>query len=878
MTGVRVGMEIIVGVMVCISPWFFGAVREGAIFWLYVGVALLLLLWAARVLLEGKADWKPCPLTWCLAGLFLLSVIQLVPMPSFLLGLLSPTQQALCHRMLPAQPEVLPDGATPLTDGLPAGNVLSLYPAATRSNAIKLLAVCLLFAVVRNNIASAAALTRLSVLVLVNGALMSLFALVQFFSSSGNMLYWTYPAEGRIFGPFVYASHYAFYINIAIGLGVGLLLAAQHLRRRRHRDEIEPELSGGWLAVLLKPLHDPLILWISVALALMVASVFVSLSRGGILTLALSAAVVLTIKVARWRRLTPFEIAVPLLVVAVGVFTWWSLPQVEDRMATIWSGTAAASRLPSWLHFLPLVADFPLVGSGLGTFPYVEPLHRPFGPKPLLMWEHAHNDYLEALIEGGVLRLGLSLVAIGVVYRLGWRALARHRRRLAGGLALGAVFAFTTIVVHSFGDFGLHMPAIAVLATVVTAHLAELGKARRRRRKKNMQPTESATSGPLMTHLASIGSSVLLALLALLLYGEGSRTARAEGFRMAADRLASNSELTAMERQLNYFEAAVRATPEDATIHFELAQAMFDQYQKERPQEGQRQEQTASAAQATKTIAGLAPSGISNLGAAVFWASRASGALRDPASDGSSRAVALRRKYLVPALAHGMRARDLCPLLSTVQLWLADQAGWFVRADRREVYLARARELRPCHPTIWYLLGAEELAQGRTELAWFNWHQSLLGSDQHLPEILAQTRKHLPPLDIRDRVLPDKPELLIKAAKLLYPEDANRAERTPFLEKALVRAGRPDRAVRGEDLVLQGRILDNLDRPADAVLAYQRALMLEPERLEWRMQLAELLFRQRNLAEARQQLVLIVTAQPNHRDAHALLDAIEQER
>ena len=38
-----------------------------------------------------------------------------------------------------------------------------------------------------------------------------------------------------------------------------------------------------------------------------------------------------------------------------------------------------------------------------------------------------------------------------------------------------ALFGFTTLVIHSFGDFGLHIPAITLLATVLSAHLCALG-------------------------------------------------------------------------------------------------------------------------------------------------------------------------------------------------------------------------------------------------------------------------------------------------------------------------------------------------------------------------------------------------------------------
>src|SRR5713101_3858443 len=62
---------------------------------------------------------------------------------------------------------------------------------------------------------------------------------------------------------------------------------------------------------------------------------------------------------------------------------------------------------------------------------------------------------------------------------------------------MGALFGFTALVVHSFVDFGLHIPAIAFLATVLCAHLCALGSARSqpikgRRRQTTGPPAEQA--------------------------------------------------------------------------------------------------------------------------------------------------------------------------------------------------------------------------------------------------------------------------------------------------------------------------------------------------------------------------------------------------
>src|SRR5205807_9979702 len=121
---------------------------------------------------------------------------------------------------------------------------------------------------------------------------------------------------------------------------------------------------------------------------------------------------------------------------------------------TLWKGEAAQSRLPLWAQTAVLARDFPVWGTGYGTFPYAEPLHQDSAEEAETTPEHAHNDYLEVLIEGGVPGLLLSLLAIGLVFRFGLRAMRLGARRTVRGLALGGLFGFTTLVIHSFGDFG----------------------------------------------------------------------------------------------------------------------------------------------------------------------------------------------------------------------------------------------------------------------------------------------------------------------------------------------------------------------------------------------------------------------------------------
>src|SRR5262249_34445295 len=147
------------------------------------------------------------------------------------------------------------------------------------------------------------------------------------------------------------------------------------------------------------------------------------------------------------------------------------------------------------------------------------------------IYTNAENDYLEALVEGGLVRLLFSALTIGLVFRLGYRAV-RHRARGGGtGLAMGALFGFATMGIHSFGECGLHIPAIALLATVLSAHLCALGSTQ-----TVFEIRQAARPLEYRLHLrglAPMAGAVAAVALGLILSYEGWRAYRMQWLRLA---------------------------------------------------------------------------------------------------------------------------------------------------------------------------------------------------------------------------------------------------------------------------------------------------------------------------------------------------------
>jgi len=120
-----------------------------------------------------------------------------------------------------------------------------------------------------------------------------------------------------------------------------------------------------------------------------------------------------------------------------------------------------------WGKVVEIIGDYPLFGTGLGTFASIYPAYDESGKS--VRYSHAHNDYLEYLSELGVVGLILllgGLVFIVVSSFLIWRV---RRHPEVKGLALGGIVAVVAILIHSITDFNLHIPANMVLFTVILA-------------------------------------------------------------------------------------------------------------------------------------------------------------------------------------------------------------------------------------------------------------------------------------------------------------------------------------------------------------------------------------------------------------------------
>lgn len=871
------------------SPWAFGSAEPQFEAWLLLGVAALLVLWGLRMVVQGRAWWARSGVAICLSAIFVVGVIQLLPLPHSVLSRISPSTTALIDELMPSKPEKLPFGLSADPRIPPPGQTLSLYPSATRLSLLRLLAVLAVFSVIRNNCVSAGAFKRFAIVCFMNGAALCLFALVQFFSSSHRLLYWTFEAPAEVFGPFICRNHFPFYVNVGVGLGLGVLFWCispkdSSSESGRGSRSTQPETyydmqtgsfsPGDILQIIMRwvnsILSNPVALCIGATLALMFCTIFVSLSRGGILALALALVLCTCLKILSRGQALRSAAALLIVPVAFALLSWVGWDMVQARIDTLWEAQALESRIPLWTDSLPLLREYPLFGTGYGTFQYVYPLHKTEGSNKLnFIYDHAHNDYLEAGVEGGLARLLPALLAIWLVYRAGFRALRATNQKRDGELIYGALLGFTTIVVHSAGEFGLHIPAITYLVAMLAAQLEGSPEWAT---EKQGQPLLAQVHELRVLGIAPLAALCLCVLLGGLFFLEGRRVAMQAMLRRRAE-VVKNQVPGSGDRQITLLYRAVDWTPDSAYAQQELGEAYLMTY--------------------LEKLEALDAYGVSlNDGGAFFscpitaqlggLAARISAATATVTTSlawsrtASKLYPELEEKYRGPALLYTLQARNLCPLLPKAQSRLATLQDKLVAGDSRKQYLERAKRLASDDAELWYLAGSQALADAGENMnataltdVQNNWHKSLQLSSKFMPEILTQSFLLFPPKEILDHVLPDDPVLIVKATDSLRAPAEVEDRRQFFVKAAEILSHTPE-SLNARDLWFRGRVFLLAGMKSQALDAYRTAVSRDPTLPELRLELVETLIDEEKWGQAREELKEAMNSRANPARVEAL--------
>lgn len=504
-------------------------------------MAMFAILLGAVALTVRGFDQKPRPridpVLVALGGLTVVTLFQLVPLPTRLVGVISPARLGLAHQVADAT-----------GDACPASIPLTACLKCTRDSLLLLVAYVSAFYAASVVFAAGRRWKLLFGAAVACASVLSVYGFTQVLANRGT----------RLTSTFVNSSRFAALMAISGACAVGLFIAEGGQHRRE-------SLSGGFR-------FPPGTVWLIAAVVIETALVL-TLSRLGIASALLAG--LLTLAVFTGRRSVWAATTAVLLVLAANASL--AADSILARYSVLFgSDLGGLGRPQCWRMSLPLALDFPVFGSGAGTFKHVFRLYQ--DPSLPGWWTFAHNDYLNLFCDMGL--LGFTAVMAATAFALKRIVQLRSsENRSTRSVAVAGFLGFSTVLLHSTADFPLQEPAVGLLFFMLAGVAYGRGAERAEGREESPAPHRpdlrgSRPAGPphRWIFLTRLGAALALCAVALpllvRLHLSGKLTEEASRIAVGRDEEVKGSELL---RRVALLSRAAEIDTWDATARYEAA-------------------------------------------------------------------------------------------------------------------------------------------------------------------------------------------------------------------------------------------------------------------------------------------------------------------
>jgi putative inorganic carbon (HCO3(-)) transporter len=425
-------------------PWAW-SVLEIAVF---VLLAAWLLLWAL-----GRAQIsEPLARAWPFLGVLALWLLHLaftiVALPPSWVELLSPEAARMQH----------------LTDAIGISReamTLSIDPAATRAFLLKSLAYAGLFVLVLALVDSRARVVTLARVLVYAAVAHAVYAVLMHLSAFsidhfGTVIDHSVQASGT----YVNRNHFAGYLEMMLALGIGLLIAGLSDRRA--------DTWRKFVSHVVEWIISPKMV-LRLSLCVLVIALTTTHSRMGNIAFFASLLIAGVIGIALSRHATRNTVIllVSLVVIDLAIVgSWFGVERLAQRIEQTSAADVQEREEPA-AHTLALIRAYPVFGAGGGSFYSTFPRYR---PESIVAYnDHAHNDYAQVAAETGLVGLALAGLMVAMTLVVALKAQWQRRDPLMRGMSFACVMGVTAILIHSWVDFNLQIPANAAFFTVLLA-------------------------------------------------------------------------------------------------------------------------------------------------------------------------------------------------------------------------------------------------------------------------------------------------------------------------------------------------------------------------------------------------------------------------
>ncbi len=775
-------------------------------------VCFLLKMIVAR---RGPVIW-----TWAyvpVAFFILVAVVQLMPMPAAWVRVLSPNtveQKTTLLADLPASERVL------------SMVTVTFYAWATRHDLRLVLAAASIFVVVLNVYRRPGQILRLLSAVTIVGAAVALLCVLQ--NIVGNdKIYWcvSSPHGTAHSGPFINHSHYAQFMNLSIGAAMGFVMVKLHQQfyGGRANPRVVAEFLGSAAARAL---------WGAVAMIVLgTATIFLSLSRGGMISLIVAGAF-MTLILSSKTSLRGSSWIMALL--ALGAFIcllYVGFDAVYDRLGTLRDlHRAQGGRWQVLKDVAVAWTRFPILGTGLGTHEVVYPMFDRSTVATLA--SHAENEYAQAAEETGLVGL-VALIIFGAIVWYSYARTLRAPRVPIHSAAYGLGFGLMAVMLHSLSDFGQHLPANGFLSVVFCALLIRL------RHVPATDDTDTARVVPGSGAVRCYGIAGLL--IACVVWGwvlcDADAARRGAGCWRQA--LATEADLTTRNwqagaddyiRLISHAQAAADIQPDNITYRYGLPVYRWC------------------------ALSGVADSHV--------------------AADSMPPEV---RGFIVRILAELNEARACCPTFGATWSVLGQLERLVSDRERAEAHIRMGYALAPCNPTTCLLAGTLDAEAGQVQQAFAKLQRAVRLDPHCYLEVAGLLVDDLQRPDLALEIASERPSLAEQLTRMLGDDSRFAQEVDDRLLDLLEQKCREESASAYWHALLAD-MQQRRNNPERAIACYRNALAKDYGHVRWRLKLARLYAQQGLSAKAAHEAQLCLRLSPGLRAAERLLEDISVAR
>jgi|GEM_PF-2318343 len=798
---VRTTGQVVLALTVLAAPWFLGGVEPRVQALLCLGTMLSLVLGGVTQLLKPTSGWCSILMTVLLLLVIGLIFLQMVPLSAETLKRYSPQAVELREKLLPSKnsaEHALFQSMIPELDAHESDATFSIYSSATRYAFFQFLLVFGVFLAGTMLFVTRKSIRFFVTLVALNGLALALTGIV--FQLLNVKLGYYDSLSG--FASFINKNNAAGYLCLCLGASVSVLLWTifqserfQTLVYLQERGLDEETFFRRVTNSLSSMMTGRILTWF-VFLALIIAGILVSYSRGGSFAMVASLLIGTVAIVFTKKFKASLIVFGAIFLLGVGLVTWSGLNEkVFERLSTLFQENTyeSESRPVNWRNAIATIHDYKGRGSGFGTYQYAVLRHDEIAASGRV-FVHAENQYIEILTELGYIGLTLFVLMVALTGMAIWILLKQDDLwKLA--LGSGMLVVLTGQLFASLSDFGLYIPAnamlfaalIGVLCVAVSktttsqgweslkeGHFREENFWEENLREGNLKKGRTKTMGLLFRSCFFIVCAA--GLVVLLFHGrkEFATIAAIDSAQKNLEAIENMREvdLDVLDQGIEKLETALQKRPDSANYLINLASYKINRY---------RSNVYQALLNDPARISGdndflWSMTSLEQLHRQIYMWKNAG--FKIPIE--RIRTSAVVQENLVPAFKLILQSRQSCPMIPQTHLLLAELVPVVDDQNRLEnfedVCIARAKDCTPFSSSIYYYCGVLEFNRKNLPQAFACWNESIRLSRDFLPAIVINVKPLLTEKNrekILDQVFPDDYLVNSQLYSRLFPQKSD---------------------------------------------------------------------------------------------------------